>query len=238
MIFTSRYANPELNSCKYTAVRISLGLPKWKLGYEIAGAIDELMPRGIFGIEDYDEFHRRYFEKLDAIGVDKIREKLRQFEKLGKPVVLLCFEDIRKGAWNWCHRNMFASWWEYNTGEIISELQDESNFKAGPPPKPKTTQKVSNANGQLAIPLSTKSDDTASNTDNAAEEKMLIWVVYSLWYDKGEWHGGDMFYQVDRSTLKKTRIADATAKELVEQGKAELVRDESSMAKIKFVLSE
>ena len=73
VVFMSRCANPELKSCKYTAVRISVGLPRWKLGYEIAGAIDELMPKGIFGIEDYDEFHRRYFEKLDEFGVDKIR---------------------------------------------------------------------------------------------------------------------------------------------------------------------
>ncbi len=47
-----------------------------------------------------------------------------------------------------------------------------------------------------------------------------------------------MFYQVDRSTNKKVRIADAVVKDLVEHGKAELVRYESSMAKIKFVLSE
>ena len=235
MIFTSRYANPELRSGKYTAVRISLGLPRWKLGYEINGAIEELMPKGIFGIGDYDEFRRRYFDKLDAIGVIRIREKLYQFEKLGKPVVLLCFEDIRKGSWNWCHRNMFASWWEQNTGEIISELQDESKFKAEPPPKPKVSKKVSETDSQLTLSLPMKSYDAASN---AVEEKMLIWVVYSLWYDKGEWRGGDMFYEVDRITRKKTRIADATAKELVEQGKAELVRDEASMARIRFILSE
>ncbi len=235
MIFASRYANPELKSCKYTEVRISVGLPKWKLGYEIAGAIDELMPEGIFGIEDYDEFHRRYFEKLNAIVVDKIREKLCQFEKLGKPVVLLCYEDIRKGDWNWCHRNMFASWWEQNTGEIILKLQDESKFKAEPPPKPKVSKKVSETNSQLTLSLPTKSEDKASNV---AEEKMLILVVYSLWYDKDEWRGGDMFYEVDRITRKKTRIADATAKELVEQGKAELIRDEASMARIRFILSE
>ncbi len=47
-----------------------------------------------------------------------------------------------------------------------------------------------------------------------------------------------MFYEVDRSTRKKTRIANAVAKDLVEQGKAELVRDEASMARIKFILSE
>ncbi len=56
--------------------------------------------------------------------------------------------------------------------------------------------------------------------------------------DKGEWYSGDMFYEFDRITRKKTRIADAVAKALVEQGKAELVRDEASMARIKFILSE
>ena len=238
MIFTSRYANPELRSGKYTAVRISLGLPRWKLGYEINGAIEELMPKGIFGIEDHDEFYRRYFDKLDAIGVIRIREKLYQFEKLGKPVVLLCFEDIRKGSWNWCHRNIFASWWKQRTGEIISELQDTSKFKAEPPPEPQVSQKASSVEDQLALPFSAKTDNATSSANNSAEEKVLIWVVYSLWYDKDEWHGGDMFYRVDRSTHKKVRIADAVAKELVEQGRAELVRDESSMAKIKFVLSE
>ena len=231
MIFTSRYANPELKNCKYTAVRISLGTPRWQVGYAIAGAIEELMPRGILGIEDRNEFQRQYYERLDSFGVDRIRKQLKKFEAMGKPVVLLCFEDIRKGDWNWCHRNMFALWWEYHTGEVISELQDDSKFKAEPPPKPKASQKV-------ASQLTTKSDDTASNVDNTAKEKVLIWVVYSLWYDKGEWHGGDMFYEVDRNTRKKTRIADATAKALIERGKAELVRDESSMARIKFILSE
>ena len=153
MIFTSRYANPELRSSKYTAVRISLGLPRWKVGYEIAGAVEELMPKGIFGIKDYDEFHRRYFAQLDAIGAGRIREKLCCFEKLGKPVVLLCFEDVRKGAWNWCHRNIFASWWKLHTGEVISELQDSSKFKAGPPPKTKVSPNAFSAEGQLILPF-------------------------------------------------------------------------------------
>lgn len=223
MIFTSRYANPELKSCKYTAVRISLGTPRWQVGYTIAGAIEELMPRSIFGIEDRDEFQRRYYERLDSFGVNRIREQLQKFEAMGKPIVLLCFEDIRKGDWNWCHRNMFASWWEQHTSEVIPELQDNSGFKVEPPPKPKTSQNALNVDSQL--------------TFNASEEKVLIWVVCSLWYDKGEWSSGDMFYEVDRNTHKKTRIADAVAKDLIEHGKAELVYDESSMARIKFILS-
>ena len=33
MVYTSRYSNPELKTGKYTAVRISLGTPKWPIGY-------------------------------------------------------------------------------------------------------------------------------------------------------------------------------------------------------------
>ena len=57
---------------------------------------------------------------------------------------------------------MFASWWEHHTGEVISELPDESKFKTEPPPKPKAYQKVLSAANQLTLSLSTKSDDTAS----------------------------------------------------------------------------
>ena len=49
MIYTSRFSNPELKTGKYTAVRISVGSPRWKVGYDISGAISELMPKGIFG---------------------------------------------------------------------------------------------------------------------------------------------------------------------------------------------
>ena len=50
-------------------MQVYIRLTRWQFVYEIAGAIDELMPKGIFGIEGYDEFHRLYFAKIDAIGV-------------------------------------------------------------------------------------------------------------------------------------------------------------------------
>ena len=97
MIFTSRYSNPELRSGKYTAVRISLGTPKWKLGYNLDAEMPDLMP---------------------------ILSQLQRFESLGKDVVLLCYEDIRKGPDDWCHRRTFADWWQQRTGEVIPELYD------------------------------------------------------------------------------------------------------------------
>ena len=94
--FTSRFSNPELKGGKYTAVRISLGAPRWRIGYEIAGAICDLMPVGLFKIEKIEDFTPLYCTKLDQVGIEKIRLQLKYFEELGKPIVLLCFEDIRK----------------------------------------------------------------------------------------------------------------------------------------------
>ena len=117
MIFTSRYSNPELRSGKYTAVRISLGTPKWKLGYNLDAEMPDLMPFGL--LHKFDLYAR-----LDQKGVQRILSQLQRFESLGKDVVLLCYEDIRKGPDDWCHRRTFADWWQQRTGEVIPELYD------------------------------------------------------------------------------------------------------------------
>ena len=50
-------------------------------------------------------------------------------EQPGKDTVLLCYEDVRKGESDWCHRTMFAKWWFERTGEVIAELPDPSTPK-------------------------------------------------------------------------------------------------------------
>jgi len=129
MIDTSRFANPALKSGAYTAVRISVGAPRWKLDYKIAGAIPDLMPKGLRHIKDVDTFRPLYDARLDSFGVEKIRKELKDFESLEKPIVLLCFEDLRLGDPVWCHRKLFADWWKEKTGEIIAELEDSSPIK-------------------------------------------------------------------------------------------------------------
>lgn len=125
MVYTSRYSNPELKTGKYTAVRISLGTPKWPIGYNLDAEMKDLMPFGLLGkFERYEDFERAYFERLDQKGVQRILSQLQRFERLGKDVVLLCYEDIRKGPDDWCHRRTFADWWLKNTGEAIPELFD------------------------------------------------------------------------------------------------------------------
>lgn len=125
MVYTSRYSNPELKTGKYTAVRISLGTPKWPIGYNLDAEMKDLMPFGLLGkFERYEDFERAYFDRLNQKGVQRILSQLQRFERLGKDVVLLCYEDIRKGPDDWCHRRTFADWWLKNTGEAIPELFD------------------------------------------------------------------------------------------------------------------
>lgn len=107
MVYVSRYSNPELKSGKYTAVRISIGAPKWPLGYEIAGELNCLMPWGMLNKYSHEEFVPKYRAKLDSVGVERIAAHLRRYEQLGKPVVLLCYEDVRVPG-KTCHRTTFA----------------------------------------------------------------------------------------------------------------------------------
>ena len=130
MMYTSRFYNPELkqNTDKYAVVRISCGYPRW-LSYKPVGYIEELAPVGLIKITDRVEFARKYLTRLDQIGVETIAQRLDTFRSLGKPVVLCCYEDIRKGGDQWCHRTLFANWWRLKTDERIDELADPSKFK-------------------------------------------------------------------------------------------------------------
>lgn len=128
MIYVSRYSNKELQTGKYTAVRISIGTPRWPLGYKLDGEIKELMPFGMKDIEDKETFRPLYYDRLEKFGFERIDAQLKRYQSLGKDVVLLCYEDVRKGPHNWCHRSVFADWWLKETGEVIPELKDVSKF--------------------------------------------------------------------------------------------------------------
>lgn len=225
MIYTSRFSNPELNSGKYTVVGIVRGLPRFKLKYERAGnIIDIAPPRELFNEYNRERFTGPYMAHLDRLGVERISGQIQKYVDMGKDVVLCCYEDVRQPN-EWCHRLVFASWWMKRTGQVIPELKDDSPVK-GVRKKPADTKKKA------------KPEVEQQSLFDAVEEKQLIKAVYSLWFDEEKgWQGGNMYYQIDRQTGKKSRIADATAAELLKQGKAELVKDDSTKAKIKLVLS-
>lgn len=145
MIYTSRYQNPELATGRYTVVGVTRGKPKFPLKYELAGNIIEIAPPGyLFNEYDRGRFTPRYFQHMDRQGARKIAHILAQYERLGKDVVLCCFEDVRKPN-EWCHRLVFAEWWRSRTGEDIPELPDPSPVPGGarhqdPPPAPSMDQ--------------------------------------------------------------------------------------------------
>ncbi len=130
MLYTSRFFNPELqqNPDKYTVARISVGEPRF-LKYKPVAWIKELAPFGLLEIKSKYEFRERYIERLEYYGVDWLKARFEILQERGKPVVLCCFEDVRKLGNNWCHRTMLADWFYEKTGERIPELPDLSPFK-------------------------------------------------------------------------------------------------------------
>ncbi|MER7474889.1 hypothetical protein [Micromonospora sp. NPDC000018] len=66
-----------------------------------------------------------YLERLEAAGVDLISEQLAEIADVAGTdrLVLLCFCDLNvPPPDNWCHRRMFAAWWEDQTTREVREL--------------------------------------------------------------------------------------------------------------------
>ena len=140
-IWTSRYSNKELASGKYYPVGISIGKPRFRLGYELREQCYALAPKGYMLNMDIERFKQAYYGKLKGIGTERIISIVTGLDERarseGKELVLLCFEDVRVEG-DWCHRNIFAEWWTENVGEIIEELPDPT------PPKEKRKVKGDN----------------------------------------------------------------------------------------------
>jgi len=120
---TSRYQARELIiESGMVPVGITVGRPKWNPTYdgEHVVYLSELAPWGLMRIEDDGEFTRRYVERLDRLGVDRIADRFAiisaQHDHRG--LVLLCYEP----AGEFCHRRAFAAWWESRTGQAVPEL--------------------------------------------------------------------------------------------------------------------
>lgn len=145
-IWTSRYSNKELveNKDKYYCVGISLGTPKFPLGYTVEQQCYSLAPKGYMLRMELEKFTEEYYRKLEGIGNDKIIDMVMRFEKTaadeGKDLVLLCYEDVRIPE-DWCHRTVFAQWYCEMTGEIIEELPDPNPPKVKKPPVQKQAKK-------------------------------------------------------------------------------------------------
>ena len=126
-IWISRYSNKELQSGKYYPVGISIGTPKFPLGYTLRKQCYSLAPKGYMLNMELERFKPAYYEKLEGIGTDRIIDMVQRMDEEaraeGKELVLLCYEDVRVPG-DWCHRTVFAEWWAEQTGELIEELLD------------------------------------------------------------------------------------------------------------------
>jgi hypothetical protein len=123
-IATSRYAaRQKVIDSGLAAVRTTVGAPRFRLGYELAGSVSMLAPHGLRSIEDEAEFEAAYRARLKGFGVGKIRAALEDVARAAGAagVVLLCFEDLDDPAQS-CHRTIFAAWWREQTGEEVVEL--------------------------------------------------------------------------------------------------------------------
>lgn len=137
-IWVSRYSNKQLQNGNYYPVGISIGQPKFPLGYQLREQCYSLAPKGYMLNMEIESFRQAYYEKLDGIGTEKIINMVTRLDEKArnekKELVLLCYEDVRVPE-DWCHRTIFAEWWAENMGEIIEELPDPT------PPKEKKQAK-------------------------------------------------------------------------------------------------
>jgi hypothetical protein len=140
-VYTYRWADAQSLPSFWVPVRVSIGCPHYWPGARELDAIHELMPYEILGrVHGPKLFEKRYRERLDGFGPERIQRRFeRLFERHGeRPLVLCCYEDLRKPG-EWCHRSFLRSWWQERTGMVIDELQFAGvrpDDHVEPPPEP------------------------------------------------------------------------------------------------------
>ncbi len=139
-VWTSRYTNyGGILESGLAPIRVTLGAPRFKLPYKLAGNIPQLAPTRATFTSPSHLFEGLYRAQLNELGVGAIRLLLDEAEaEAGRGLVLLCFEDVEKLGEHSCHRRQFAAWWREQTGEVIAELptvkrEEEAKPKAAQP---------------------------------------------------------------------------------------------------------
>jgi hypothetical protein len=123
---TSRYQAADLiEASGRAAVGITRGYPRFKLRYPVVANLRQLAPtREMLAIGDACTFDGMYRDRLDDLGVDKVRRLLTECAERAnnEHLVVLCFEDLTKPGLK-CHRRLLSAWWQENTGEAVPELE-------------------------------------------------------------------------------------------------------------------
>lgn len=120
MIYTSYYGRlKELKKSGIRAVATSVGVPKWAYGIEEFKMIAP--PYHLVKEYNREVFKIGYIERLEKFGVSRIKSELSKYQG---DTALMCYEkwdDIVAGM-TFCHRRIFAEWWEEKTGLVIPEF--------------------------------------------------------------------------------------------------------------------
>lgn len=125
-IFTSYYANRKLDRARHYLVRTSVGSPRFVKCDDLCL---ELAPeRAWIGLAEAP-YRERYLGKLESLGIERMTELMTELQKRaakdGKVPVLLCYEALHPpqvAAGQFCHRRLFARWYEAKTGQLFPEL--------------------------------------------------------------------------------------------------------------------
>ena len=121
---TSYYASRKLDRAKHYLVRTSVGAPRFVKCDE--ACLDLAPDREWIGL-GLDDYAPLYTARLEALGLPRIDTLLRSLHTKaeGKAVVLLCFESLapkNAAKGQFCHRRLFAEWYEHKTGQVVPEL--------------------------------------------------------------------------------------------------------------------
>lgn len=145
-IYISYFAGQKKMELDDTAyMSIAVGNPRYPVPYKIIN-LDILKPYGIFRVYHGEEYRKKYYERLDSYGVEKIRKTIDELREGHENVILMCHEKNKYE----CHRQMFAEWWKERTGEEIEEY-GEKKVSAKMPEVKKEDEKDENKYKQLTI---------------------------------------------------------------------------------------
>ena len=125
-MLTSYYASKKLDRTRHYLVRTSIGAPRF---LKCDDSCLELAPkREWIGLPE-PEYKVHYLQKLESLGAAKITELLQELETRAtlqnKTPVLLCYEALHPhqvAEGQFCHRRLFAEWFEKETGRVLGEL--------------------------------------------------------------------------------------------------------------------
>ncbi|MFE7461647.1 hypothetical protein ACWFMI_23645 [Nocardiopsis terrae] len=126
----------KLATCSYAEfaptmgapVRTTLGAGRRPLPYRLVGHARLITPtRTLLDLAHAGKkglYRDMYEKRLVETGAVRIAAELTEIAQQvpGQRLVLLCFDQLGRGPGEWCHRTMFAAWWEEQTGEEVPEL--------------------------------------------------------------------------------------------------------------------